>query len=204
MFAFVLPMILGIMLIGRLFSGWFQHRPAGEIVDTGLVIPESILANPPTWSLVLAAGAVSILILGICAFVVIQWIAFRKHIDQQKHELAALQAEQEALVAQAADTAARIRQGNPLQGEVIRCYQEMDRLLSRRRNIKPTYLTPREFTDSLQELGIRTEHVQELTALFELVRYGGRDDQSMAQQALVCLDKLQTDYATEEDCERQG
>jgi len=65
MFAFVLPMILGIMLIGRLFSGWFQHRPAGEIVDTGLVIPESILANPPTWSLVLAAGAVSILIFGI-------------------------------------------------------------------------------------------------------------------------------------------
>ena len=95
----------------------------------------------------------------------------------------------------------RIRQGRPLQGEVIHCYREMDQLLSKRRRIKPTYLTPREFADSLRELGIQSKHVRQLTELFELVRYGNRDDESMAQQALACLDRLRSVYGVAEEHE---
>lgn len=203
MLAVVLPFMLGIMFFGQLFFNWFQRHPSGEIAAPSPVIPESILANPPKWSLALAAGAISVLVLGLSAFLVIRWLAFRKHVDQRRTELAILEAEQQAIAEQAADTAARIRQGNPLQGEVIRCYREMDRLLSRRRNIKPTYLTAREFTDSLSELGIQTEHIQQLTELFELVRYGQRDDQSMADEALKCLDKLQSEYGAKENREDQ-
>jgi Domain of unknown function (DUF4129) len=203
LFAFVLPLMLGIMFFGQLFSNWVLRHPSGAIADPGPLIPESILANPPKWALALAAGAVSVLVLGLGSFLVLRWFAFRKYVDQRKTELAILKAEQEALAEQAADTAFRIRKGKPLQGEVIRCYQEMARLLSRRRNIKPTYLTAREFSDSLAELGILTEHIQQLTELFELVRYGQRDDRSMANEALACLDELQSEYGAKENCEAQ-
>jgi hypothetical protein len=201
--AFILPLTLGIMFFGQLFSNWFQRHSSGEISAPGPVIPQSILANPPTWSLALAASAISVVVLGLGAFLAIRWFAFREIVDQRKKELASVEAEQQALAVQAADTAARIRRGKPLQGEVIRCYQEMDRLLSRRRNIKPTYLTAREFANSLTELGIQAEHIQQLTELFELVRYGDRDDQSMADKALACLDKLQSEYGLKEDGEDQ-
>jgi hypothetical protein len=204
LFAFVLPLLLGIMFFGQLFSNWFLRHPSGEIADPGPVIPESILANPPSWALALAASAVSVLVFGLGSFLVIRWFAYRKYVDQRKTELSILKAEQQALAEQAADSASRIRKGKPLQGEVIRCYQEMARLLSRRRNIKPTYLTAREFSGSLAELGIQTKHIQQLTELFELVRYGKRDDRSMAKEALTCLDKLQSEYGAKESCEAQN
>jgi hypothetical protein len=201
--AFILPLTLGIMFFGQLFTNWFQRHSSGEVSAPGPVIPESLLANPPRWSLALTAGAVSLLVLGLSAFFVIRWLAFRKYVEQRKSELADLKAEQQAIAEQAAETASRIRQGKPLQGEVIRCYREMDRLLSKRRNIKPTYLTAREFANSLAESGIQTNHIQQLTQLFELVRYGKRDDRSMAKEALACLDELQSKYGTKENHEAQ-
>lgn len=198
--AFILPLAFAIGLFSRLFSGWLQGR-SGELAAPGPVIPEAIVANPPTWSLALAAGVVALLVVGAFTFFVIRWLAFRKYVEQRKIEQSDITAEQQAIAVQAANTATRIRQGNSLQGEVIRCYREMDNLLSKRRNIKPTYLTPREFADSLGKLGIQTEHIRQLTELFELVRYGERDDQSMAQQALACLDRLQSVYGAEEEHE---
>ncbi|MCK4570732.1 DUF4129 domain-containing protein [Candidatus Bipolaricaulota bacterium] len=196
--AFILPLLFAIGLFGRLFSDWFHGR-SGEPAAPGPLIPEAVIANPPAWSLALAAGAVALLVLGVFTFLVIRWLAFRQYVEQRKIELADITAEQQAIAVQAANTAMRIRQGNSLQGEVIRCYREMDALLSKRRNIKPTYLTPREFADSLEELGIQTEHIRQLTELFELVRYGERDDQSLAQQALACLDRLRSVYGAKEE-----
>jgi len=198
--AFLLPLMLGLVLFGRLFSGWFQ-RHADGIADTGPKIPESVISNPPTWALALAAGVVAFLVLGTFAFVAIRWLAYRKLVERHKTQQAEIVAEQQAFAEQAAEAAVRIRQGRPLQGEVIRCYREMDQLLSKRRRIKPTYLTPREFADSLRELGIQSKHVRQLTELFELVRYGNRDDESMAQQALACLDRLRSVYGVAEEHE---
>ena len=198
LFALVLPMMLGLVLFGKLFSGWFT-RHTGEVAAPGPQIPESAVSNPPTWTLALAAGLVALLFLGAFAFLALRWLAFLKVVEQRRIEQANIAAEQQALAEQAAETAARIRQGRSLQGEVIRCYREMDQLLSRRRRVKPTYLTPREFADSLGELGIEITHIRQLTEMFELVRYGERDDQCMAQQALACLDKLQSVYGTKEE-----
>jgi len=199
-FTFVLPLMLGLLLFGHLFSGWLQRR-SGEVTNTGPQIPESVISNPPTWALGLTAGVVAFLALGTLALIAIRWIAFRKFVEQRRTDQAEIEAEQQAFAKQAAETAMRIRQGHPPQGEVIRCYREMDQLLSKRRRIKPTYLTPREFADSLRELGVQSEHIQQLTELFELVRYGKRDDESMAQQALACLDRLRSVYGAEEDHE---
>jgi len=196
-FTFLLPLILAFLLFGRLFSGWPQ-RHSGEVAGSGPQIPESVLSNSPTWALALTAGVVASLVLGAFAFITIRWIAYRRFVEQRKTHQAEITAEQQASAEHAAETAMRIRQGRPLQGEVIRCYREMDQLLSKRRRIKPTYLTPREFAGSLRELGVQSEHIQQLTELFELVRYGKRDDESMAQQALACLDRLRSVYGAEE------
>ena len=200
LFAFLLPLMLGFALFGRLFPGWLR-RHAGEIADSGPEIPESLISNPPTWALALAAGVVASLVLGTFAFVAIRWLAYRKLAEQRKTQQVEIATEQQAFADQAAETAVRIRQGRPLQGEVIRCYREMDLLLSKRRKLKPTYLTPREFADSLSEMGIQSEHIRQLTELFELVRYGDRTDESMAQQALACLDRLRSAYGAAEEHE---
>ncbi len=197
--AVALPVVLGMMYFGSLFSGWFQHRGSGEVAAASPDIPDSLLASPPTWSMALAAGAVSLLVLGAAAYFVRRWLAYRAYVDRRKSEIATLQAQQQIVAEQAAQAASRIRQGKSPQGEVIRCYQQMSRWLAKKRNIKPTYLTAREFASSLTDLGIHGDHVQALTALFELVRYGERDDGELAEQALDCLDHLRMTYAMKED-----
>ncbi len=200
LFAFVLPLMVGLLLFGRLFFGWIQ-RQGGEVAETGPQIPESVLSNPPTWSLALAAGAVAVLVSGVVAFIAARLLAFRESTREKRAENSERIAEQRELAQQAGETADRIREGRPLEGEVIRCYAEMDRLLSRRRRIRPTYLTPREFVGALRDLGIQSEHIRQLTELFELVRYGRRADEPVSRQALACLDRLRAVYGSSEDAE---
>jgi hypothetical protein len=198
LFAFVLPLLLGLFFAGKLFAGWFE-RHSSEAAATAPEIPEAVVSHPPTWSMALAAGAVAVLALGVVLFLVARWFTYRELVRETSTSPQELEAAQEAFAQQAAETANRIRQGRPLQGEVIRCYREMDHLLSRRRQLKPTYLTPREFAEALRRLGIQSVHVEQLTQLFELVRYGEREDAAMAQQALACLDNLREVYGTEEN-----
>jgi alkylhydroperoxidase/carboxymuconolactone decarboxylase family protein YurZ len=53
----------------------------------------------------------------------------------------------------------------------IQFYEEFLKLLKSRGNVKPLYLTPNEFAASFEEKGIR-ERVEELTAIYNAVRFG--------------------------------
>jgi hypothetical protein len=199
LFALILPMLLGLFLVSRLLSEWF-HRSSNESAVAGAPeIPGALVAHPPMWSIAVAAGALAVVLLGLIAVLVLRWMAVRDALRKPSPD-APIDAEEEqrVIAGQAGETARRIRSGGPLRGEVIRCYQEMDRLLSKHRRLRPTYLTPREFEEALQQLGIQSAHIEQLTRLFELVRYGERDDESLAQQALACLDRLHATYGREE------
>lgn len=199
LFAMILPMLLGLFLVSRLLSEWFHRSSSRAGVAEAPEIPGALVAHPPTWSIAVAAGALAVLALGIVAVLALRWIAVRDALRNARPDaLDNVEADQLAFAEQAGETARRIRRGVPLRGEVIRCYQEMDRLLSRQRRLKPTYLTPREFAEALHQLGIHSAHIEQLTRLFELVRYGERDDDSLAQQALACLDRLRVAYGGEE------
>ncbi len=200
LFSFVLPMLLFFLLVSRFLSNWLQRPADGSAVATAPEIPEAIVANPPTWSIALAAGGLAVFLLGTIAVLTLRSLAVRNKIRHARLEDATMDREEEqrAFAQQAGDTAQRIRNGEPLHGEVVRCYREMDRLLSKRRRLRPTYLTPREFQSALETLGIRSEHIAQLTRMFELVRYGRRDDESLANEALACLDQLQSAYGGEE------
>jgi len=199
LFSLVLPMLLGLFLVSRFLANWLSKPSDGTAVAGTPEIPEAILSNPPSWSVAVAAAALAVVLLGTIALLAWRWTTLRDRIRGVRLEASMdLDAEQRAIANQAAVTAQRIRDGEPLHGEVIRCYREMDRLLSKRRRLKPTYLTPREFANALDDLGIRSEHIEQLTHLFELVRYGNRADESLAQQALTCLDRLRFTYGGED------
>ena len=148
--------------------------------------------------LIAASGLLAVFILGTLTFLILRWGAFRHHVAERSHANARLSGRLDALADQAGRTADRIRAGNPLRGEVIRCYREMDRLLSRVGRFTPTYHTPREFASSLCRHGIDSESVHQLTELFELVRYGARDDTELAERALTCLDQIERLYGKRE------
>jgi cbb3-type cytochrome oxidase subunit 3 len=193
LFAVLIPMTLGLLVFGRLFAGWFGDEP-GRAADAGRLLPEAGALDPPMWSVALASIAVAVFVLGVVTFLAVRWFAYRGVVEQQRAERDDLTAAQQALADQASETALQIRRGRSPEGEVIRCYREMDRLLSKRRELKPACLTPREFAASLRDLGIQSRHIQQLTELFEFVRYGNRDDSTLAEQALTCLDALRSTY----------
>jgi len=79
---------------------------------------------------------------------------------------------------------------NPV-GVVQECYAEMTHVMSVAAHIGTTFLTPREFAASLRRFGFSSGAVDELTELYELVRYGGRSDSQFADRAHACLKALE-------------
>jgi hypothetical protein len=82
---------------------------------------------------------------------------------------------------------------------VLRCYREMVDLLSRKKRIAHASLTPREFADRLRDLDVRTEAVDRLTELFELVRYGHRDSDPFSKPAMKTLEDIQDEIRRPKD-----
>jgi len=64
--------------------------------------------------------------------------------------------------------------GAHLEDTILRCYAEMHRIVERRRGLRrQEAMTPREFTQELKRSGLPETAVDQLTHLFEQVRYGG-------------------------------
>ncbi len=81
---------------------------------------------------------------------------------------------------------------------VVRCYHEMLELLSRKEQIPHASLTAREFADRLRDLSLPTDAIDRLTELFELVRYGHRDSEPLADGALRTLETIRREEPPEQ------
>jgi hypothetical protein len=79
--------------------------------------------------------------------------------------------------------------GADLKDTVTRCYFEMGRVLSEQRGIRrEEAMTPREFEHHLKRVGLPDRHVEQLTRLFERVRYGAKvADEREEREAVACL-----------------
>ncbi|WP_293033289.1 DUF4129 domain-containing protein [Natronococcus sp.] len=99
-----------------------------------------------------------------------------------------------AAVGSAAGRAAdRIDEGTAADNEVYRAWREMTAPLEVDR---PNSSTPREFADAAIEAGLERDHVDELTRLFEDVRYGGSETTAaMERRAVSVLRKIESEYA---------
>jgi len=75
------------------------------------------------------------------------------------------------------------------QDSIIRCYESMTEVVSRRRGLhRDAHLTPSEFASHLEQSGLPSEAVRRLTRLFESVRYGARTSgERESTEAADCL-----------------
>jgi hypothetical protein len=96
-------------------------------------------------------------------------------------------------VARSAQTALRrIDAGQNLRDVVLRCYLEMTQAVAEKRHLtRPEHVTPHEFIYSLEGIGLPTEQVRRLTALFESVRYGHKTPGAQERaEAVACLNEI--------------
>jgi len=89
-----------------------------------------------------------------------------------------------------------IELGGDARQAVLRCYREMIRVLCTQGRIEHSRMTARELAAALHRVGFTARHVDQLTEIFELVRYGRREGQQLAVQAARCLDEIRRAYAT--------
>ena len=82
-----------------------------------------------------------------------------------------------------------IQAGGDVQSVVLRCYLEMSQVLAQQRGIeRERAMTPREFAQHLAASGVRDQHIQQLTRLFEGARYGAQPPSTRDERVAVeCL-----------------
>jgi len=89
-----------------------------------------------------------------------------------------------------------IQAGGDVQSVVLRCYLEMSEVLGQQRGIeRGRAMTPREFAQYLSASGVRDEHIQQLTRLFEDARYGAQPPSAHDEHTAVeCLTAIVQAY----------
>jgi uncharacterized membrane protein len=119
--------------------------------------------SAPDWLVLAISISFGLLICGIIAAVV--YVAWRR----SRPANTAMQ----ELAAEAQSAMQALQSGAELKDVVMRCYREMSRVLQKERGIqRQAAMTAREFEIALNDKGIPAEPVQQLTRLFEKVRYG--------------------------------
>ena len=135
--------------------------------------------RPPKWGVIMAAIGIALFAAGIGLFAISKLFRSRRSLLDQLGELAS-------------NAATRIRAGDDPREVVLRCYKEMSALLSRVESTPNfAHLTPREFAHRLRARGMRDDHVDRLTGIFEQVRYGRRQGREFADKALLSLEAIE-------------
>jgi len=155
--------------------------------------PASTLLQPfspnesPKW-LVFMISLVIVVVIALAFF----WFWKMARARRQYHPI-------QQLVHSAQDALEELRAGVDLRDVILRCYQEMNAVVSEKRAIvRPHYLTPRAFTRKLETVGLPADQVQRLTRLFEAVRYGAwQPGPADEQEAIRCLEDVVTTLGTE-------
>jgi hypothetical protein len=147
--------------------------------------------EPPGWSFPAVAIAISV---GVALLFWFSWVklAPRWRRREKGHD----RTELEELVETVASAADEIQLGGDPRSAVLRCYREMIRILCRERTIDHVHMTARELAAALHRVGFTARHVDQLTEIFELVRYGNRTGEPLAERAIGCLEAIRKAYAT--------
>jgi len=152
--------------------------------------PDIPKASAPTWLVILLALGV-----GLATTAIITAVAL-KILPRIKARAGHNRGLLEELAEQANSALKQIQAGNDPYEVVLNCYKEMVRILSPKEGVRNlVYLTAREFSRLLRSRGMKDIHIDRLTSIFELVRYGNRSQQSFANEALACLTAIHNNYA---------
>jgi uncharacterized membrane protein YhaH (DUF805 family) len=175
--------LVAILMMIRARPDLFQElqlvpEAAPQAGDTA--IPEvEFGASIPAWLETVAT--LGLAVATAAALVGVGWYVWRR----SQRPASAL--EQLAMEAQVALDA--LEAGAGVHDTVMRCYFEMSRALGENRGLRRgEAVTPREFESELKGAGLPTAQIEQLTRLFEAVRYGARiADEVEERQAVACL-----------------
>lgn len=164
-----LGVYLAFILLVHLFFRKFQFE------EPIFLKGEKSIPNPPEWLVFMFSLGMSSLLLSTVLFL------FRR-LRRRPKPL-------EVVARKAQKAIEELQSGADLEAEVIRCYFEMNQVLSRQLGLKrKRTMTTREFENYLQEEGLPDIHIRRLTRLFEMVRYGAKNlGEPENRQAIACL-----------------
>jgi hypothetical protein len=143
----------------------------------------AFISHPPWWVAPAITLALLALLLGLA------WLLWQHRPQGHAGPV-------ERVVQEAQHAVEQIRRGSDLKDTIMRCYHEMNLVLSEQRGIqRQTAMTPREFELYLGQIGLKNEHIRQLTRLFERVRYGAtRPGEREEQEAVACLTAIVETY----------
>ena len=152
--------------------GQFFNSEQRSAAMAGMQISSS---SVPTIVLVSTSAVVALMIVGVI------WLVYRQSQTLMQPKRSVVQSAQRAIV--------EIDAGADLRSVVMRCYSDMLTAARRIRGVeRDAHVTPSEFSATLQSVGLPIDEVDQLTRLFESVRYGGRDANSAERAtARACL-----------------
>ncbi|MBI1744270.1 DUF4129 domain-containing protein [Candidatus Acetothermia bacterium] len=167
-----------------------DNTPGTATSDQPLVDPQELLHNanqahiPPWLIFFVIVIALSFIALGI--------FLMRRYWARRRGDFL------EDLAGLTERAAHDLRAGGELRNIVLRCYRDMSLLLSKQKKVTIRQaMTAREFEQHLNTLGVRDDHVHQLTRLFEWVRYGRHEaNETEEREAIACLEAISREYRT--------
>jgi hypothetical protein len=187
--------LLGLLVFFILYMAVIQmyrmfNEPSAEeevpeaAVENKERLPEELIENPPDlldW----VSAATTIGIVVAVAFASWTLWRYRTKLLNRRPPL-------EIITDEVAATLADIRSGANLRDAVMRCYYDMGQALRKGLGlVRQEGMTPREFEEVLKQSGLPGSSVEQLTRLFEKVRYGGQvASEQDKHEAVTCLEAI--------------
>jgi len=172
--------ILELPRLEELAAAQGPNAPTISSNDSGaqLLQPPAV----PSWITYLVSLVVLWLVLTAGYFGYRSWQRFRSRRVSSLDSIAGI----------ARGSLADLASGQTWEDVVLQAYYRMGEAISTTRGLnRPFSATPREFAGRLSRLGLPLSAVDELTRLFERVRYGGRaSDAGDSRRASACLQSI--------------
>lgn len=192
----ILPFVLLLLLMGRIFQSLGLNNQLLNQTGSGVGIPpesypipgDEFVPSTPSWAVWAVSIIISVLIIVITGIILLLlWRKRQQKTDRDRRIEAIGEEAQNALNA--------LEAGVDLRNVVIRCYYEMSQIISHTRGIQRGLdLTPQEFQKRLQDKGLPGEPIQQLTSLFEDVRYGTKEPGRLEEQRAISSLSAIVDY----------
>lgn len=190
----LLAIITALIFLLSLLIGFLDHTITNLLPGSGFRVPKliqvSLLKNRiPLW-----VGFSAVLLLASLGV-----LQILKRLPRQDSQTDLIKL-QKLVSREISKTADRISAGGGARKTIIHCYQTMCSLLNRYvSQERADSSTAKEFSDQLEQIGLRDVHIALLTQLFEKARYSDAVfTMDETHQAISCLKEIAQQYQEED------
>ena len=191
MFALILVLVVILPQIAKNLTqlhetAAMEGLPGFSLGENTFPVPPPFIQDPPGWFFAIVNVLLMLVFFGGIYFM---WRRLRP--NSEAHAV---------VVKEVKRALSDLEAGLEMKDVVIACYAKMCQGLQESRHIKRKQaMTPREFENHLAHAGIANTHIQQLTRLFEGVRYGAKPtDKAAEHEAKQCLQAILQVYSEQQ------